>query len=294
MSGDIWVGTNPTVVTQSLSSMNANAAVAGLDGYTQSTGGTVFNISEDIKRVHVDAIAGNTLGTDLPTQSVIDAQLGKWNAMNSTSINMGDMTAEQLQSFVTAPLSGGGLALPAESYESASQFASLKYQIGHMTDGHFFFGDMLGSMGETSTFACLLGALFLIYTGVGSWRTMLGVVLGALGAASLFQFGSEFLGVDGGAWNPAKFHFEAYRHLLFGGLAFGLVFMATDPVSSPSMNGAKWIYGLFIGSLVVVIRTINPAYPEGTMLAILLGNVFAPLIDHYAVRKYRRFNRVRA
>ncbi|HEY4831628.1 MAG TPA: RnfABCDGE type electron transport complex subunit D, partial [Waddliaceae bacterium] len=79
----------------------------------------------------------------------------------------------------------------------------------------------------------------------------------------------------------------AYKHLLLGGLAFGIVFMATDPVSSPAINSAKWIYGLFCGIITIVIRTINPAYPEGVMLAILMGNVFAPLFDCYAARYHR-------
>ncbi len=146
-------------------------------------------------------------------------------------------------------------------------------------------------MGETSKLACLLGALFLIWTGIGSWRTMLSFGLGAFLMAVLFQFFSHF-GVDGGAWNPAKFAMPAYRHLLMGGLAFGLVYMATDPVSSPAMKSAKWIYGGLIGMITILIRVINPAYPEGVMLAILFGNVFAPLIDHYAVLQFRRSSSV--
>ena len=93
-----------------------------------------------------------------------------------------------------------------------------------------------------------------------------------------------------GAWTPAQFGFPAYKHLIIGGLAFGLVFMATDPVSSPSIPISKWIYGLFCGMITIVIRTINPAYPEGVMLAILVGNVFAPLFDYYAVKLYRKRN----
>ncbi|MCB0387077.1 MAG: RnfABCDGE type electron transport complex subunit D, partial [Bdellovibrionales bacterium] len=89
-----------------------------------------------------------------------------------------------------------------------------------------------------------------------------------------------YLGPHGGAFNAAKYALPAYKHLLYGSLVFGLVFMATDPVSSPYMRGAKWIYGLVCGALVIVIRTINPAFPEGVMLAILFGNVFAPLFDH--------------
>lgn len=93
---------------------------------------------------------------------------------------------------------------------------------------------------------------------------------------------------NAGAWAPAKFFIPAYRHLCIGGLAFGLVFMATDPVSSPAMKLAKWLYGAFIGFLTILIRLINPAYPEGVMLAILLGNVFAPLFDNIALKQYRQ------
>ncbi len=182
----------------------------------------------------------------------------------------------------------------AENYQAAHDFAALNYGMGHHSDAHAFFGDMLGSMGETSVLACLFGAFVLIYTGVGSWRTMLGMVLGAFGAATLFQVGAENIGMDVGAWNPAKYAFPAYKHLLIGAFAFGCVFMATDPVSSPGTALGRWLYGLLVGVVVIIIRAINPAYPEGVMLAILLGNVFAPLIDHYVVRNYRRRRRVRA
>jgi Na+-transporting NADH:ubiquinone oxidoreductase subunit B len=174
------------------------------------------------------------------------------------------------------------------NYVAAHSAAETIYGVGHFTDGNLFWGNILGSMGETSTFACLLGALFLIYTGIGSWRTMAAFGIGAFVTAYLFQFFSTHTGIDGGAWNPAKYSLPAYRHLLMGGLAFGLVYMATDPVSSPGMKGARWIYGLLIGLTTILIRVINPAYPEGVMLAILFGNVFAPLIDHYALRNFRR------
>lgn len=150
-------------------------------------------------------------------------------------------------------------------------------------------------MGETSTIACLLGAFFLIYMGIGSWRTMVSMGLGAFVCAWLFEMGSKWIGADGGAWNPAKFDLPAYKHLLVGGMAFGIVFMATDPVSSPSTNSGKWLYGALIGLVALTIRGINPAFPEGVMLAILIGNVFAPLIDYYCVEYMRRrAHRVRA
>jgi Na+-transporting NADH:ubiquinone oxidoreductase subunit B len=140
-----------------------------------------------------------------------------------------------------------------------------------------FWGFIPGSIGETSTFAILLGALFLIFTGVGSWRTMVSCFVGAFVTAALFQMAS-------GPDSPSFWSMPAYEHLLFGGFAFGAVFMATDPVSSPFHKTSKYIYGFLIGALCILIRTINPAYPEGMMLAILFMNVFAPLIDHYVVQ----------
>jgi len=133
-----------------------------------------------------------------------------------------------------------------------------------------------GSMGETSALACLFGAFVLIATGVGAWRTMAGVLAGTVVTAIT-------LNLIGSDTNPA-FGIPVYWHLVLGGWAFGAVFMATDPVSSAFTNTGKWIYGFLIGLLIVLIRVVNPAYPESVMLAILFMNVFAPLIDHYVVR----------
>jgi len=139
-----------------------------------------------------------------------------------------------------------------------------------------FLGFVPGSMGETSALACLIGALLLIWTGIGSWRTMFGVVIGTIAIAG-------FLNVVGSDSNP-MFGVPWYWHAVLGGWAFGTVFMATDPVSSAFTNQGKFIYGGLIGVLVVLIRVVNPAYPEGMMLAILFMNMFAPLIDHFFVQ----------
>jgi len=136
-----------------------------------------------------------------------------------------------------------------------------------------FFGFIPGSVGEVSTFAILLGALILIATGVGSWKTMLSVFLGGLVAVLL---------VNSFAQN-AMMEMPVYYHFLLGGFAFGAVFMATDPVTSSRTEKGKWIYGFFIGLLAVAIRVFNPGYPEGMMLAILFMNAFAPLIDFYVI-----------
>jgi Na+-transporting NADH:ubiquinone oxidoreductase subunit B len=139
-----------------------------------------------------------------------------------------------------------------------------------------FLGFVPGSMGETSTLACLTGAALLVWTGIGSWRTMAGVVFGTIAMAGLLNtVGSETNPMFGVPW---------YWHAVLGGWAFGMVFMATDPVSSAFTNQGKLIYGALIGVLVVLIRVVNPAYPEGMMLAILFMNMFAPLIDHFFVQ----------
>ena len=146
-----------------------------------------------------------------------------------------------------------------------------------------FLGPIPGSIGETSTLMCLIGAFILIFTGVGSWRIMLSVFLGAYCMGFLFNLigSNEFMLIS------PEYHF------VFGGLAFGAVFMATDPVTAAQTETGKWIYGFMIGLLTVVIRIFNPAYPEGIMLAILFMNVFAPLIDFYIVKanKKRRLKR---
>jgi len=131
-------------------------------------------------------------------------------------------------------------------------------------------------MGETSALLCLVGAFILIATGMGSWRTMAGVTLGT--AAMVFLLNA----VDSST-NPA-FGVGFGWHVVLGGWAFGTVFMATDPVSSAFTNKGRWIYGIGIGVMVVLVRVVNPAYPEGMMLAILFMNMFAPFIDHFFVQ----------
>ena len=139
-----------------------------------------------------------------------------------------------------------------------------------------FIGLIPGSMGETSALLCLVGAFILIATGVGSWRTMAGVTLGTAALVLL-------LNAVGSSTNPA-FGVPLGWHVVLGGWAFGTVFMATDPVSSAFTNKGRWIYGFGIGVMVVLVRVVNPAYPEGMMLAILFMNMFAPFIDHFFVQ----------
>ncbi len=140
-----------------------------------------------------------------------------------------------------------------------------------------FLGIMPGSIGETSTLACLLGAALLIITGIGSWRIMVSILVGMAGMAALFN-------LVGSATNP-MFAVTPMWHLVLGGFAFGTVYMATDPVSAAITQKGKYVYGLLIGFLVVLVRVINPAFPEGMMLAILFGNLFAPVIDRIIINK---------
>ena len=149
-----------------------------------------------------------------------------------------------------------------------------------------FWGTIPGSMGETSTVACLIGALILVMTGVGSWRIMLGMLVGGL-------FLSSLLFALAGPNSPGMFHVSPMWHFVLGGFAFGMVFMATDPVSGSMTMKGKFVYGFVIGVMSILVRSLNPAFPEGVMLSILFGNVFAPLIDHFVVKSNikRRLNR---
>ena len=136
-----------------------------------------------------------------------------------------------------------------------------------------FQGAIPGSIAETSTLWVAVGALILIFTGVGSWR----IIVGGIGGAAIMGFLFNLWGAN------ALMSFDWMNHLVVGGFAFGIVFMATDPVSAAQTNKGKWIYGILVGIFCILIRVFNPAYPEGVMLAILLMNVFAPTIDHYVV-----------
>lgn len=144
---------------------------------------------------------------------------------------------------------------------------------------NMFYGFIPGSIGETSALACLIGLVFLLITRIASWRIVAGCVLGLLTMAWGFYL---LQGPD----RLAFFALPPYWHLVMGGFAFGAVFMATDPVSASATDAGRWIYGFLIGILTVLIRVVNPAYPEGVMLAILFMNAFAPLIDYFVVEHH--------
>jgi len=182
-------------------------------------------------------------------------------------------------------MSGETVWVAVDGYTRATPLAELADPDLELTTSwqDAFLGFIPGSMGETSTLACLIGAAILLITRIGSWRVMLGVIFGAAGLASLFNL----VGSDS---NPL-FQLTPSWHLVLGGFALGTVFMATDPVSAAHTRPGQWLYGLLIGVLTVLGRVVNPAFPESIMLAILFGNVFAPAIDRIFV--YRNIQRRR-
>lgn len=187
----------------------------------------------------------------------------------------GDEVWTAVDGFTKAtPLGSLAQAVPGQGIQSLD-----------ITWSQAFLGTMSGSMGETSVLACLMGAFLLLITGIGSWRIMLSMLLGGMGTALIFwMLGSS---------TNAMFSIPPHWHIVLGSFVFGLVFMATDPVSAATTVTGKWIYGLFIGVLAIVIRVLNPAFSEGVMLSILLGNLLAPLIDHFVIQANIKRRRLR-
>jgi Na+-transporting NADH:ubiquinone oxidoreductase subunit B len=167
------------------------------------------------------------------------------------------------------------LAITAVAPPHATIEATL--QASGYTLSKLFWGLYPGTVAGTSILYCLIGAVILIATGVGSYRIMAGGVIGLL-------FSGFILNLLSTPESMPWFSIHPVYHLVVGGFAFGLVYMATDPVSSPGTEKAKWIYGFFIGALTVLIRVVNPAFPEGVMMAILFMNLFAPLLDYIEIR----------
>lgn len=180
-----------------------------------------------------------------------------------------------------AQLSGDAVWVAVDGYTSATPLAlnamgGVEAITQQWTWVDAFIGNIPGSIGETSTLMVLIGGAILLLTRIASWRIVAGVFLGMFLLSGLFNMiGSES--------NPA-FATPWYWHLVMGGFAFGMVFMATDPVSSAMTNGGKWAFGILVGVMTVLIRVVNPAFPEGIMLAILFANLFAPLMDHFVVQ----------
>jgi len=181
-----------------------------------------------------------------------------------------------------AQISGDAVWVPVDGFTGATALAQAaqggldSITASGLTWTDAFIGNMQGSIGETSVLACLIGAIIIAVAKVGSWRTMLAMTFGTIAMALLFN------GI-GSSTNP-WFGVPFWWHMVLGGWAFGMAFMATDPVTSPFSEKGKWIYGFMIGALVVLIRIVNPAYPESVMLVILFMNVMAPVIDYFLVK----------
>lgn len=176
----------------------------------------------------------------------------------------------------TADAISGETILGYLAQNNASEYT---YSVSDM-----FFGFIPGSVGETSAFLILLGGLFLVFSKIASWRIMLSAVIGSLVMGLIFNWVVDVGWIAETSTFYGLMSFDFWKHLIVGGLAFGIVYMATDPVTGSQTNRGKWIYGFLIGFISVMIRVFNPAYPEGVFLAILLMNVFAPTIDHYVIR----------
>jgi Na+-transporting NADH:ubiquinone oxidoreductase subunit B len=180
-----------------------------------------------------------------------------------------------------AQLSGDAVWTAVDGYTGATALSVVATEGMEGLQAQFswmqaFLGSVPGSIGETSTLAIFIGGAILLLTRIASWRIIFGVMLGMV----LF---SSLLNVVGSDSNPS-FAMPWYWHLVTGGFAFGMIFMATDPVSSAMTNGGKWAFGILVGVMTVLIRVVNPAFPEGIMLAILFANLFAPLMDHFVVQ----------
>ncbi len=191
-----------------------------------------------------------------------------------------------------AQITSDSIWIGVDGFTGATMLAIAKTQgtaalaAADVTWSDAFLGALPGSLGETSTLACLFGAGLLLVAGLISWRIVCAAVLGLAVTAFLFN-------VAGSDTNP-MFALPWYWHLVLGGFAFGVIFIATDPVTSPVTNHARWVYGFLIGALVVIIRVTNPAIPEGVMFAILLANIFAPTLDYFVIRANIRRRTARA
>ena len=239
---------------------------------------------------------------DLPlwmlTISVIFAVVIGKEAFGGTGMNILNpaLIARAFALFSYAPFMSGNTVWVADSVaDGVSGETLLGVLAGNkMPDTSvfdMFMGYMPGSVGETSVLMILIGAAILLFTGIASWRIMVASVIGAALTGLLFNA----IGSD----TNALFNFPWWQHMLVGGFAFGMVFMATDPVTAAQTTKGKWIYGFLVGFFAILIRVVNPTLPEGVMMAILLMNVFAPTIDHYVIesnvkRRKKRLQKVKA
>lgn len=275
LAGSVWIGADSQATNHHLEQIHVTQATP-LVALNQATW--------DMAVIHSNAWAA-AKGLAKPSQE-LQERFAVWNQIHATNFTWETLPKVELRKFITAPFAQGGLALDPAHYQGMLRLSEFCYGLNGWSNFNLFVGNIAGSIGETSTLACLLGGILLIITGVGSWRTIGGALLGLwITSWGMTQLP---LWVENGQWLSIRFIIPPTKHLISGSFAFGMLFMATDPVSSPSTSLGRWIYGLLIGGLTICIRVLNVAYPEGVMLAILMGNVWAPLIDRWAIFRRRR------
>lgn len=198
----------------------------------------------------------------------------------------GKMTGESVWTVITVAKAGavdaftGATPLAVAGVKGAFNLVESALAKAGFTFPKLFFGLYPGSIGGTSTLMCLIGASILLFTGIANYRIMVGGILGVLAAA----LPGYLITLVSGHSSVPMLSLNPFYHLVMGGFAFGIIYMATDPVSAPGMNTSRWVYGFAIGALTVFIRIFNPAFPEGIMLAILFMNLFSPLLDHFVIQ----------
>lgn len=272
MTGNIWVGSDQFTIANNLVKYNQELQTNSFDAITTASALNIAEMPHTISRLQIDALA-LAYTKDVSLKAELSHRLAKFNP----SLKIEQLTPSQTVDFAIKELD-----FPEEQIENGARFARIVYGYGKYSFANFFFGNMVGSFGETSKFAILLGALFLLFTGMISWRIFFPCLLAAFATASCFYLYSL-----SSPNAPAHFMISPFKQLFMGGLMFGAIFMTTDPVSAPTTKTSQVLYGCLIGSLTIIIRLINPAFPEGVMLAILFANSFSPLLDRMVLR-FRR------
>ncbi|MCH9811741.1 NADH:ubiquinone reductase (Na(+)-transporting) subunit B [bacterium] len=273
MTGNVWVGENSFNTTKNVARYNNVLRKNSFDTITTATPLNIAELPKTVTRLQIDALA-LTFTKEVRLKKELSQKLTSYNA----ALSLNTLTPEQIIDFTTK-----GLGLKTEQLESAFHFAKLAYNIAPYNDANLYFGNIPGSFGETSKCAVHIGMILLVLTGIISLRIIFPAMLAALFTAACFYYAT----IDNPS-APAAFALLPYKQLIMGGLSFGIVFMATDPVSAPTTKSAQIIYATLIGALTIIIRIINPAFPEGVMLAILFANAFSPLLDRIALRYRRR------
>ncbi len=272
MTGNIWVGSNQFTIAKNVIEYNKALHPDSYDTITTATALNLVEKSASLTRLQIDATA-LAFTQEIGLKSEIIKRLSIFNKK---------LVIDKLLPTDHIKFLINEMKIPEEKLESAFHFAKLLYNVAPYNDGNLYFGNMPGSFGETSKSAIHIGAVLLLLTGLISFRIIVPAML-----AALFTAGCFFLYAMSGMDTPANFSLPPYKQLIIGGLSFGIIFMATDPVSSPTTKSAQILYGSIIGSLTILIRLINPAFPEGIMLAILFANSFAPLLDRITL-SYRK------